>query len=588
MPWDQVAEQGFTALDFIPILFIAQCLVLCILLESRIKADGKETAESVAGRRRTIVGSAAGWFLLVSVAYVTSQWPAGGYDGRVALYQGGITSWSKPNFEQLGSSNRPGLFCVLPDYLDAFGFQVELTKKISPSLLANTEVFVVMNFNEEWQREDYALLNNYVKKGGTLMVFADHTDMSGLMKGSNDLLSEVPIRVNFDSAHFLDNYWNQALVTRLHPINRKHWDKDGIGVSVGASLSLLDHRASPFLVARYGFSDRGDRMNDSFKNYLGDRICNADEPIGDIVLAAESTLEKGKVIVFGDTALLQMGSLVYCQRYVADLFRWAVHGKSSGLPWGLVLAVVLVLTFWLAQWEKQHFVIVGAVIMSITLAIMIGESVLQLSYQDHDYNGPIAYLDHSHVSLCDHEGYSKDDGDTYLVDNLVRNGFVPMAWKEFNKTALEESALMMSMAATKPFSQKEAFLVDEFMKKGGHLVVLSGDRCAHATKDFLKSYGMEIEATPLGAVSADDNSEGILMYNANSMAVDGLQKEEILCTAFEQEYPVAVRRKTGKGKLTTISDYGLFLNGQLEKLDWASPSNIYFLKKLIGTSDGSQ
>ena len=75
---------------------------------------------------------------------------------------------------------------MLPDYLDTFGFHVELTKKISPSLLANTDVFVVMNFNEEWQRENHALISDYVRKGGTLMVFADHTDMSGLMKSSND------------------------------------------------------------------------------------------------------------------------------------------------------------------------------------------------------------------------------------------------------------------------------------------------------------------------------------------------------------------------------------------------------------------
>jgi hypothetical protein len=72
------------------------------------------------------------------------------------------------------------------------------------------------------------------------------------------------------------------------------------------------------------------------------------------------------------------------------------------------------------------------------------------------------------------------------------------------------------------------------------------------------------------------------------MAVDGLKEEEVLCSAFEEKYPVIVQRKIGQGKLTAISDYGLFFNGRLEKLDWASPPNIYFLQKLLGTSDGSQ
>ena len=588
MSWDVIAEQGFTALDFTPVLFVLECLIIHLFLHGTSRPDVRQAVESQKASKRIIIGTAALWVLLVSVAYVTSQWPAGDYSGRVVLYQGGITTWNKPSFEQLGSSNRPGLFCVLPDYLESFGFRVEGTKKISKAMLTNADVFVVINFNEKWKEEEYFILNDYVRQGGTLMVFADHTDMSGLMKGSNDLLSEVPIRINFDSAHFLNNYWNDAFVTRPHPINRKDWDKDGIGVSVGASLRLLDHRATPFLIARYGFSDRGNRANASSENYLGDRIYDLDEPLGDIVLAAESKLDDGKVIVFGDTALLQMGSLPYCQRYVSDLFRWAVHGKPIGLPWGLVLVLLLGLTLWVAQSKKQSFVMVTVVILSVSAAIIMAEWTLQLWHKDHHYAGPIAYLDHAHMSLCDHEGYAKDDGDTYLVDSLVRNGFIPLAWKSFNRKALEKSALMISMAATKPYSINECRILAEFMKRGSQLVLLSGDRCTHGTKDFLKSYGVEILSTPLGAVAPENNSEGVFMYNANPMAVDDPQKEEILCTAFEGKYPVVVERKVGKGKLTAISDYGLFFNGRLEKLDWASPANIDFLRKLLGTSHGDQ
>ncbi|MDY6950981.1 MAG: hypothetical protein SWE60_05680, partial [Thermodesulfobacteriota bacterium] len=303
MSWDQVAEKGFTALDLAPILFVVECLIIH-LLHGMSRPDERQAVTPQKARRGMIIGTAALWSLLVSVAYVTSQWPAGDYSGRLVLYEGGITTWNKPNFQQFGASNRPGLFCVLADYLESFGFRVERTEDISKATLENAHIFVVINFNEKWEEEDCSILNDYVRQGGTLMVFADHTDMSGLMKGSNDLLSEVPIRINFDSAHFLNNYWNHAFLTRLHPINRKAWDKDGVGVSVGASLRLLNHRATPLLIARYGFSDRGDRANASSENYLGNRIYELDEPLGDIVLAAESELGHGKVIVFGDTALL--------------------------------------------------------------------------------------------------------------------------------------------------------------------------------------------------------------------------------------------------------------------------------------------
>ena len=588
MSWDLIAEQGFTALDFTPILFVVECLIIHLFLHGTSRPDVRQAVAFHKARKNIIIGTAALWVFLVSVAYLTSQWPAGDYSGRVVLYQGGITTWNKPDFEHLGSSNRPGLFCVLPDYLESFGFRVELSKDRSKEVLTNPDVFVVINFNEQWKQEDYSILNDYVRQGGTLMVFADHTDMSGLMKGSNDLLSEVPIRINFDSAHFLNNYWNDAFVTRPHPVNRKDWDKDGIGVSVGASLRLLNQRATPFLIARYGFSDNGDRANASSENYLGDRIYDLDEPLGDIVLAAECKLDDGKVIVFGDTALLQMGSLPYCQRYVSDLFRWAVHGKTIGPPWGLVLVLFLGLTLWVYQSKEQSLVMVTVVILSVSAAIIMAEWTLQSWHKDHNYTGSIAYLDHAHMSLCDHEGYAKDDGDTYLVDSLIRNGFVPMAWKRFNREALEKSALMTSMAATKPYSKNECRILDEFMKRGSQLVMSSGDRCTRGSKDFLKSYGVEILSTPLGAVPPEDNSEGVFMYNANPMAVDDPQEAEILCTAFGGKYPVVVERKVGKGKLTAISDYGLFFNGRLEKLDWASPANIHFLKKLLGTSHGDQ
>ncbi len=587
MSWDLVAEKGYTALDFIPILFILECLILYALLDRSLTADEKLRASFESRKRHVIAKYGIPWFLLVMTAYVITQWPAGSYDGYVVLYQGGLTSWEKPNFEQLGSANRPGLFCVLPDYLETFGFQVELTKDISTSVLEKADVIVLMNFNETWEKERYAVLNDYVRKGGALMVFADHTDMSGLMKQTNLLLASTPIRVNFDSAHFLDNYWHSAFVTRLHSANRQNWDKDGVGISVGASLRLLNPKASPILLARYGFSDKGNRNNTGSKNYLGDRMYNTDEALGDIVLAAEYEMEAGKIIVFGDTALLQMGALPYSHRYVADLFKWAIHGKLLGLPWGLILFLAMGLLWWTARLREGSVIRVTTFALAISLAVIAGEWLLRLSYGNHQHRGRIAYLDQAHVSACDHQGYAKDDGDTYLIDNLVRNDFIPMAWNRFHGIALKKSVLMISMAATKAYSDHETKAVDAFMKSGGQLLLLSSDRCRHATKDLTAQYGIEILSTPLGAISPDKNSEKILMYNANPLSVEALEKEEVRCAA-HGDYPVVVEREVGEGRLTMIADYGLFFNGRLEKRDWASPANILFLKKLIGNAHVGQ
>lgn len=583
--WGKLGELGVTALTFAPVLFLLEFLCLYLFIERGIEIDpARSDADDILKRKRTVFLISVLWFFLAGVAFVAPQRPVGDYTGRIILYEGGMTGWEKPNFQQLGASNAPGLFCVLPDYLRSFGFDVKMTKEISEAVLSNSDVFVLINFNEDIGQDVRDLLNGYVKKGGTLLLFADHTDMSGLMARSNMLLSETPIRINFDSAHFLSQYWKDAFKLSLHPTNRRYWDKDGIGVSVGASVRLLDHRAHPLFIARYGFSDTGN-YNNALDGYLGDRTYRTTEPLGDIVLAAVAPLGEGKVVVFGDTALLQLGSLVYCQQYIADLFRWAAHGRVSLFPWGLLLLLSLAVTWWIARYEKWRALTLLPVVLSVVLAIGIGEYLLASTFGDHEYSGRFAYLDHAHVSLVVHQGYVEHDGDYYLADNLVRNGYLPVAQKKFDEKVLQKASLMMSAAATRPFSKKETRLIDEFMKEGGQVFIASSDCTRHATEDFLESYGITILDIPLGSIQPENNSEKIITYHTNPVSATASEGGRVLLSAFDNRYAVALERGVGKGKLTVVGDYGILFNAVLEKQDWASPENILFLKKLIGSAE---
>jgi len=580
--WGTVAERGITALTFVPVLFLLEWLCVYLFIDRRVEVSAiRRAADNPFKIGRTAVLLSLIWFSLAGIAYVAPQRPVGDYRGRITLYEGGMTGWNKPDFQNLGASNRSGLFCVLPDYLRSFGFDVQVKKEISQAVLSNSDVFVLMNIDEDLGNSVRALLNDYVKNGGALMLFADHTDMSGLMKWSNELISETPIRVNFDSAHFLKHYWDDAFKTRLHPTNRCNWDKDGIGISVGASLTLLNHRANPILIARYGFSDIGN-YNDAQNGYLGDRIYGINEPLGDIVLAAVAPLEEGKVVVFGDTALLQLGSLIYSQQYIADLFRWAVHGRVSLFPWGLPLILALVATWWVGRYQRWQTLALTPLVLSTVLAIGIGEYVLGSTYGDHAYNERFAYLDHAHVSLAVHQGYLEDDGDYYLAYNLVRNGYLAVAQKKFDEKVLQKASLMISAAATKPFSERETRLIDQFMKNGGQVLVASSDRTRHATEDFLKSYGIKILETPLGSIKPENNSDNILTYHSNPVSDRDSDGGRVLLSAFDDRYVIALEKDSGKGKLTVIADYGILFNGVMEKEDWASRENAFFLKKLIG------
>lgn len=583
--WKTSMGPQYTALSFIPLVFLFECLVLFVLFDRPLKRDKKRQDHHLqsTSKNRLLLQLAGAWLIIVIIAYVLPQWPAGGYRGRVVLYKSQMSSWDKPNFEQLGSVGQPGLFNTLPAFLRACGFEVTLTDSISAPMLKETDVFVVINFGDRRDVQEHNLINRFVHDGGTLMVFADHTNMGHLMEESNKLLAETPIRVNFDSAHYLDNYWNYSFATRLNSASRRNWDSDGVSVSVGASLSLLNYKAIPMLLGRYGFSDEANSNDTVRKNFLGDRRYSIHEPLGDILLEAASPLGRGKVFVCGDTAALQFVSLTLTHTRIADLFRWAVHGKIPNFPWGILLMICLAATWAIAGKKKYSYTLPLVLTISVALSVVCADWLLVLCYREPSYQGNIAYVDYSHIPLSNHQRYEDDLSDSYLIHNLIRNNYLPLIFKQFNSRALQESTLMVSVASTKPYSEQERQSIDAFLKSGGHVLIASSDRCSRATKSLLANYGISISNLPLGGVTPENNNQRITMYNANPLIIEEVYTNEVLCTAYEK-YPVVVDRKVGHGQLTVIGDYGLLFNGRLEKRGWANPANIFFLRKLIGKS----
>ena len=162
--------------------------------------------------------------------------------------------------------------------------------------------------------------------------------------------------------------WLQSYATVSNPVTTGLGDeRNTFGVVVGASVEA-GWRAHPMIIGRYGIGDVGDRDKQEGGSYMGNSRYDAGERLGDIVLASEKRVGRGRVVLFGDTSSFTNNLIVSGHPFTARLYAYLAapprsrrsrHGVSS--PGMLLIAVALVLLFRDGRPE-------GIVLLSVALA----------------------------------------------------------------------------------------------------------------------------------------------------------------------------------------------------------------------------
>jgi len=81
-------------------------------------------------------------------------------------------------------------------------------------------------------------------------------------------------------------------------------------VVIGASLDARPP-AQPLIIGKFGHSDPA--MKDAWSmRMLGNEKYDPGERLGDVVLAAEQRVGKGRIVAFGDTSMMSNGLLHGC------------------------------------------------------------------------------------------------------------------------------------------------------------------------------------------------------------------------------------------------------------------------------------
>ncbi len=457
--------------------------------------------------------------VLAAVVPAALNWsvPAPEIRGRkVVVFEKGFLNWLKPEHGQYGRLS-VGMYGMMPAYLESLGLRPLISPDLSAEDLRDASAVVLLFPNEPWEPGQLERLWAFVRGGGALLVMGEHTTWEKDAEGKllpagpglevnrfNEVLAPTAMRVAFDSATFAVGGWLHSYEALAHPITAGIRDEENdFGSVIGASLQVR-WPARPLIIGRWGWADPGD--TGSTRAMMGNGNYDPGERLGDLVLAAEQPLGKGRVVVFGDTSGLTNGLTVGCHPFTSRLYAYLAGGRgahSDARLWlclaGLAAAVVLLLLY-PRPWV---FAAAGAAV-ALSTAVCTVRTHRAWEYLpdgrvrwDGSPRVPnnLAYIDTSHLGPFSPESW-RPDGLGGLALTLMRDGFLVLNLPEVSAERLARARLLFCCAPLKPFSRAERQVIQDYIRDGGVFLCTVGYEERHASRELLADLGFFVGVTP--------------------------------------------------------------------------------------------
>ncbi|MBU7027758.1 MAG: hypothetical protein HXS48_12550 [Theionarchaea archaeon] len=524
--------------------------------------------------------------LFVSTIFLTAiPYLNQGSAGKIVFYERDSAMGSYvpefPEEEEALTADRGISFGTMLWYFQEKGFTVEvLDGENSTSLqeaLQNADVFIVANLTSSLSAEDCDHIQTFVKNGGGLLVFGEHTNMMAsavdFQAGRhylNDILAVTGIRIKSDTAEWTHGHWQTSTEFAPHQIFRELTPDDIRTGSVGASLQVTGS-AQPIMVGRYAFSDRENPLE---PGYLGNREFDRGEQLGDIILAAVDHYGRGNILVFGDTSYGFNEALTGTWKLMENSLSFLTDVERSPYM-GWIAFVFFIVTVFLLFGSDSAVRLTTYGVLFLALLISSAFSLtVDTPYQKVD---TIAWIDTAHSNLLNIRGYQDNSVDG-LAKNFMRNQYIPLFLNDINQ--LDEGKVFVIIAPTKGYSSGEVKKITTFVENGGLLLMSVGAAEKYAVKPLLNAFQMDIGDIPLGPVPwiiethgrvPQISDEDLEMYwhepkfmDAYPIGGRNLYKTYASLTYLGQTYNLIISMKYGKGLVVLIGDSRFLLNENLE------------------------
>lgn len=528
---------------------------------------------------------------------------------KVVVYEHGFLNWLRPVHDGQYGRYSVGMYGMLPTYIESLGGTCAISPDLCENCLRGADLLVLLYPDKPWRDDQLQRIWTFVMRGGSLLVMGEHTTvMAGSDKNAFNLVLEpTGMQVRFDSATFAVGGWLQSYEALSHPATAGVGDvRNDYGVVIGASVET-SWPARPILVGRWGWAVPGDPLNrprpgdrESGASLMGKEQYEAGHRLGDVVLAAETPLQRGRVIAFGDTSSLTNGITTGAHAFSSRLF--AYLASRSGGPhetWRgiLGLMVMLALAVFLCWNPRARRIAAFAIAMSLSLVACARWSERTAEVvPDGRGKTPnnLAYVDFSHLNACSPESW-REDGTMGLALTLMRDGYLVLDLTELSAKRLRRAGLLVSIAPSREYSNAECEIIREFVRGGGIFICTAGYDAWGPSRSALSEFGLYVGLDPPHAGRAAREPQPMGHFKSPYLQVDqqrlwvrfhagwpvgctergaqvvawgvGEVPDPQKGTVEHRELPVIIVRGFGKGKVVLVGDTGFAMNKNLEHED---------------------
>ena len=509
----------------------------------------------------------------------------------VLAFGQGYLDWSKPRHD----SAETGSYGLLPMLVKSLGGQFAVSQELTERELETADVVLLIHPNRPWPEERLQRLWRYVGNGGTLLLVAEpHRVQGDRASNFNTLLAPTSIGVRHDTAIALTPYWQQTSEPLSHSATIGiDDDRNRFGLTHAASLDV-SWPARPLLTGRFGYSDPGsDSLTNAGSTY------DRGERLGDLVLAAEQSVGRGRVVVLGDASCLHNDVCPNAFVFTSRLLGYLANRGGCPQTWwrqllGVLFAAVLIA---LLAWQPTAArLAIGAVVLAGCL--MVSQATTHWCARvlpdgrDASPNN-VAYIDATHLERYSSSPWAPE-GMAGLARTLARNGYLPLILPEFTAERVERAGLVVSIAPARDFSAAEHEAVRRLLRNGGTLLCMAGAEHARATAGLLADYQLRIppsplppeqietETEPLGAfrqiyVNHADDDTFVQFHAGWPVACDAENPTPIVVWSDgHRDIPVVMGRGVDGGTVAVVGDTFFAANSNLESAAAVVEPNVVF------------
>jgi hypothetical protein len=546
---------------------------------------GTTTEEPVGpAPKRPPVVQWAPWVLAAVIPLVTvASMGRGDLAGKnVLVYNKGNLNWVKPVFDQYGQHSA-GAYGMLPTFVESLGGRLVRSDELTDAELAKADVLLLIHPMTPWPEALQKRVWDYVRRGGSLLVIAEPRVVdAGQTSAFDDLLAPTSLRVRFDTAMAINYKWEHSCAALAHPATTgARGEPNRYGLLRGPSLDVA-WPARPMLIGQWGWSDPGsDAVMTIGASY------ETGERLGDLVLAAEQPLGRGRVVVLADSYGLKNEGFSTAYEFTARLLGYlAWRSGSPQALWrqalGLTACLLLIVLVARRPQPMQLALVVVLLGFSLTVATKISSSASRVLPNGANGKGPnhLAYIDASHVEAYNRIDWLPDDI-MGLKLTLMRNGYLPLLLSDFSAEALDRAGVLIAIAPARAYSAAERQVVKDFVHRGGLFLCMAGAEHAGPIQPLLNEFGFHV---PLCPRPVGDRSEAKPMGRFRGMYLTGQNDQDyhaelLVYTGWPIQFPrettsllvkgvdgvpVMACARFGKGKVLVIGDTCFAMNKNLE------------------------